>query len=128
VLTTIQEADERRAVKREVSVAQNVRRERVDVVDLADDDDDEVTVVGAFADITKDDIITIIGGYRGHVRGLQSLTRTELVTMLTRYREKAAVKAKRERDEDEDDGEATILGVRDRKRRCGPGDELIELD
>jgi hypothetical protein len=52
----------------------------------------------------------------------------ELLALLKRCREKAAVKVKRERSEDGDGNEVVVLGGGDRKRRRSAGDGVIELD
>jgi hypothetical protein len=77
------------------------------------------TLTDPFAGLTIDDITTLVGGYRGHTRGLEVLNRMELLVLLKRCREKATVKVKRERSEDGDDDEVVILGGGDRKRRRG---------
>jgi hypothetical protein len=86
------------------------------------------TPTDAFAGLTIDDIITLVGEYRGHTRGLEVLNRMELLALLKRCREKAAVKVKRERSEDGDGNEVVVLGGGDRKRRRSAGDGVIELD
>lgn len=67
----------------------------------------------------------IVEEYRGSGKGLQALSRMELLAMLKRYRAKHGKPIKHERESDD---EVTVLGCRSRKRRCGLGDEAIGLD
>ncbi|KAF2833848.1 hypothetical protein CC86DRAFT_400441 [Ophiobolus disseminans] len=84
-----------------------------------------------FAGLTKEDMIMIIGEYRGSERGLQLLTRIELQAMLKQDRKKAQNKVKRERSigpSEGDDDDVVVVQRPARKRGRGKDSEVIVLD